>query len=250
MDESIIELKRICQKKIEEELYLFRIVYLKVSIYLTRLLLRTSITANQVTLFNIILILPGSALLFSFGIPSFSIAGGVLLQSSMLLDTIDGEIARYRMYKQMRTGHATLVGKILEDMTHCTFPLVFVGISFGLYNYFHDAIVFLFSFSIVLSFTLFYVVFESIPFDTTAEKLYRIDKNPMSQHTDEVRVLMLLYTSRRIRTTIRNFFNSSIMSLAILVCAALGQLYVPLFLYGTLLPPATVFFLYMRMRTL
>ena len=67
----------------------------RLSTLLTRLLVRTSLTPNQVTVLSFLVILPGVYLL-STGERIALIGAGILIQLSFTLDCCDGELARLR----------------------------------------------------------------------------------------------------------------------------------------------------------
>src|SRR3989338_4585087 len=90
---SISELKRICRKKKDDEQFYAWYVMRKVSIYVTKLLLPTSVTPNQVTVLSITAGMLGG-LFYCFGNDFGFVMGGVMLQLWYLLDCVDGEIAR------------------------------------------------------------------------------------------------------------------------------------------------------------
>jgi phosphatidylglycerophosphate synthase len=117
--------------------------YRKISIYFTKLLLYTPVTANQVTL---LMTLAGiaSGILFSFGIYWYSIIGALIIPLYLLSDYIDGEIARYN-------GTASLAGAYIDRLGHMiVYPFIFGGMSFGVYNNFHDPRIFIFGYSAAL----------------------------------------------------------------------------------------------------
>lgn len=64
----------------------------KVSTRLTKLLLKTGVTPNQISLMSFILALASGGLFFLF----YPIAGGILAQISSIVDGCDGELARLR----------------------------------------------------------------------------------------------------------------------------------------------------------
>jgi len=127
MIESIKELKKICQNSKTETMdWYSKIFYRKISIYVTKLLLHTSITANNVTLFTIVLGL-AAGIMFSFGTYPHILAGALLLQLWLIFDCVDGEIARYQ-------GTAGICGKYIESLDHCiTEPFTVVCVGYGLY---------------------------------------------------------------------------------------------------------------------
>lgn len=98
--ESITELRRICQgtaKKDKSNIYM-RYVCRFLSIYGTRLILPTSITANQV---SVAMIISGfvACFFFLFPLPVTFAIGAFLLQIWYLIDCMDGEVARYRHFQ-------------------------------------------------------------------------------------------------------------------------------------------------------
>jgi len=97
--ESIEELKTICQttaKKDISNIYM-RYICRAISIHITRLLIPTSVTADQVSAAMIVVGVVAS-LFFLCVSPFFFITGILLLQLWYVLDCVDGEVARYRNY--------------------------------------------------------------------------------------------------------------------------------------------------------
>ena len=137
MVESIKELRKICYESRDGEIdWWAKNVSTMISIYVTKLLLYTSITANQVTWSMIIVGLIAS-ILFSFGNYWFSLMGGLLLHFAIILDGTDGEIARYRKM-------TSTVGQYLDRLYHDLIPpLIFVSISWGVYHNFPNNVVLL-----------------------------------------------------------------------------------------------------------
>lgn len=146
--ESIKELRERCQKTKERPDPAWALARLrKVSIYLTKLLLYTPVTANQVTLL-MTLVGIGSGILFLFGDYWYSIAGALLLPLTYLLDLVDGEIARYR-------ATASAKGTYYDGLSHAiVLPVVLVCISFGTYHISHNILMFVFGYLAALSFLL------------------------------------------------------------------------------------------------
>ncbi len=118
-----------------------------ISLYLTKGFLYTPITANQVT---ILMLAAGVAAgtLFVFGGRWCSIAGALSFMCSLLLDNVDGEVARYRK-------SSSLLGMYLDRLTHnIVYPYMFVGLSFGFYADSGDVRIFIFGFSASLFYLL------------------------------------------------------------------------------------------------
>jgi len=136
MDVSIEELKRICLGDQEWRYALFKsaphvfwydwYVGRRISIRLTYLLVKTNITPNQVSIASMAIGLIGGVI-FLFGSYWHSIIGAVFLQGHMILDMVDGEMARYKKLESIE-------GKYLDYLsTDLVFPLSFFTIGLGLY---------------------------------------------------------------------------------------------------------------------
>ena len=126
--ESIAQLRARCQGPARgTDSFWMRRVGRTCSIYLTSLLIKTPMSANQVTALFIVMGW-GIAALMAVGTPAAMLTGGVLLQVWFIFDGVDGELARYR-------GTASLKGMYLDHMSHAMVrPFVFAGIGWGLYR--------------------------------------------------------------------------------------------------------------------
>ncbi|MDP2726604.1 MAG: CDP-alcohol phosphatidyltransferase family protein, partial [Dehalococcoidia bacterium] len=142
---SVKELRKICQEPVvRENVWYSRVVDRTLSIFITKALLHTPVTANQVTLAYIIIGLLASVVM-AFGGNTGWIAGAILLQVFYLLDHVDGELARVR-------GQASITGTYFDLLSHyIVHPAIFAGISFGLYRDTASLLVFLFGFVAALS---------------------------------------------------------------------------------------------------
>ncbi len=122
--ESIAELRNICQttaKKDVSNVYM-RYVSRFFSIYLTRLILPLPVTPNQVSfamivtgVFATFFFLSSSRLMF--------LAGAFLLQLWYIIDCMDGEVARYRLYQKSKTvvtdkRQSGMSGKYYDVINH------------------------------------------------------------------------------------------------------------------------------------
>jgi len=105
--ETIEELKKICQGTIHKDVsnVYMRYVCRPLSIRLTRLLLPTAITADQVSQ---AMIAAGFLSAFVLALPwnHTFLLGALLLQGWYLIDCMDGEVARYRYYQ--KTGRISI----------------------------------------------------------------------------------------------------------------------------------------------
>ena len=139
--ESIGELRKICQAKLwsyERSVlnpipWYARHIHLRISIYITWVLLHTPVSANHVT-FTLFVVGLIAACFFSLGQPWMTLGGAILLQVRYVLDSVDGEIARYR-----KTFSTT--GEYLDFIEHyVTGGLVFFALGVGLHRQFGGTI--------------------------------------------------------------------------------------------------------------
>lgn len=122
---NLKELKRITQDtrgKGKEALDV-RLVYRRISLVVTRFLIMTPIEANHITIMMFFLGL-FSALSFFYG--NYWL-GFILILASIILDYVDGEVARYR-------NSSSKAGSVMDKIYHLSsMPLIFAGISYNLY---------------------------------------------------------------------------------------------------------------------
>ena len=132
MVESIKELREICQPS--DESGMRARAYRKVSIYFTKMLLYTSVTANQVTvLFAICGVISG--ILFAFSNYWWSLLGSTALLVHYILDYVDGEVARYRK-------SASQKGEFIDIVCHdIAFAFVFSGICHNVFLKYSDPLI-------------------------------------------------------------------------------------------------------------
>jgi len=121
--EGITALRAKCQRTFEgyhEQPFVYRTIR-RVSIYLTWLLLHTSLSANGVTLLAMAAGVLAGVL---FG-ANLLLPGAIVLLLSMVLDFGDGEVARYRRQPSKE-------GEYLDLLLHfCVNPAVFAGLAIG-----------------------------------------------------------------------------------------------------------------------
>ncbi len=128
MFEPIDKLRDICQKKDYKKTgnMMARFVTRDMALYITRLLIPTGITANQVVFITIMLGVI-SAVCFAFGSVFMTLAGAFFFQLWYLSDHIDGQIARYRKV-------SSLTGVFYDFYAHYIVHfLVLGGLAVGLY---------------------------------------------------------------------------------------------------------------------
>lgn len=127
---SIKELRKICQTPtdchkptsiIEER------IPRTISIYITKLLIYTPLTADHVTMLMVVWgFIVG--FFFSLGTYWYMLAGALLLEFIPVLDCIDGELARYKKISSLR-------GVFLDPIAHIAHTTVpFIGLTIGLYK--------------------------------------------------------------------------------------------------------------------
>ncbi|MBA7618392.1 hypothetical protein ES703_25718 [subsurface metagenome] len=227
--ESIKELRVICQSGHESSGYL-KHVNRRISIYITKLLLHTPITGNQVTLFGILLGI-ASGILFSFGNYWYSIAAALLINLSEELDYVDGEVARYR-------GTSSPLGHYLDILGHIiVYPTLFMGIAYGIYNNFHNPIIFIFGCSAFLCFALLpnYMSLNiSRILQAHREEGVKTTKGIVKQpQLNKIKMPNLL---SKIADVIYLASGSSPVLLWLLVAVALNSTHLFLIIFGILLP--------------
>lgn len=220
---TIKELREICQIKEEDKRpncigYFYR----RVSIYITAYLIKTNITANQVSGITFIFGLLG-ALFLSFGQYNYRIFGGIILCFYVLFDNVDGEVARYRKYFGQSLENPS--GKFCETMNHnLTTVLVLLSISFSLFKVTSDIRVFIFGFLASFCFTLswtirLYVQAYSLG---TAENNFKYSIND--------RKIIIIF--QKMWKTIFNFFSYTFVPTMVLIMAVLDRLYLFIVLYS------------------
>ena len=107
--------------------FVTRILSRPVSHRLTRLLLNTRFTPNQITMLSLFLGL-GSALCFFQGGYAMGVSGAGLLLLSIWVDGVDGEIARIKL---MESPFGAKLDILCDNVVHVA---VFFSIGMGLYN--------------------------------------------------------------------------------------------------------------------
>ncbi len=127
MVESVKDLKEICYKesKGRRPLYM-EWVTMKISIYVTKLILYTPIGADQVTIGMVLLAILGS-IFMGFGTLKLILIGILIIHFTVILDNVNGEVARYRK-------EGSMTGTFLEQYYHeLSVPLIFFSLGFGIF---------------------------------------------------------------------------------------------------------------------
>ena len=196
MVESISELRKICQKQVPDPDFRRRVTRY-FSIYLTKLLLYTPITANQVSFLTIIISIM-SGFFFALGNYSYSLIGIFLMQLALILDANDGEIARYRK-------SASLNGQFVDIVSHSiAIPAALMGITIAFSDSLMYLILGLFSITFVfLSSTVSIfkheIIFHMLMTYAKKEKSYLSSKNSK------------LHETKFIESSFKQFFKSILL---------------------------------------
>jgi len=129
MVESIKELRKICYKGSSKKRPLYmELVTMKISIYVTKLFLYTPIHADQVSMLMVLLIILGSGMM-AFGSIVAMFIGATLIHFTVVLDNVNGEVARY--YKE-----GSLIGTFLEEIYHTlSTPFIFFSLGYGVFTH-------------------------------------------------------------------------------------------------------------------
>lgn len=113
-------------QKSEKESFIVVLYYRKISIRITRVLVKTNVTPDQITLLSFSLAL-FAATLFAFGDYLYLIIGAILLQLSIIFDCVDGEIARI---KSLQSKRGEMLDGLLDKIKQ---TFLFCGIGYGIY---------------------------------------------------------------------------------------------------------------------
>lgn len=120
--ESISELRKICQSTARKDKSNWYMLYVSrfFSIFLTRFLLPTKVTANQVS-FAMIFFGILSCVLFIFPNKTVFFFASLLLQFWYILDCMDGEVARYRHFQ---TTGSVVIDKRQSSLTGMYYDMI------------------------------------------------------------------------------------------------------------------------------
>jgi len=123
------ELRRICQDPVRGATTLRHDpLYRALSIHVTRIALGLRLTANQVSLLSVVAGLIAAVALAQLTIPRLAVAVAGL-QVFLLLDYVDGEVARYRRM-------ASAEGRFFEQVCgNVVDPLLLLGLSYGVFRW-------------------------------------------------------------------------------------------------------------------
>lgn len=136
--ETITELRVISQKTRQTAIYKMnwfdRNVLRRLSIYLTSIGVKLGVEANIITAIDFMFVL-ASGMCFLSPFPIWWLAGLVLFWAYLLVDCVDGEVARYMEYKGTRKPQPLGLGSFLGGCVDAfVWPFIFACMSFGLYR--------------------------------------------------------------------------------------------------------------------
>lgn len=235
MVESIKELRKMCKREETLPFWHDRIYYSfmrRICIYFTKIFLYTKITANQVSILSIIIGAIG-AYFFSIGYYWYSIIGALLLQFMVLLDNVDGEIARYRKQTSLKGRFLESIGNMMVE------PLIFVFLSFGVYKTIPDIKLFLLG-SLAAIAILFREILVMIGpylyFETKAEEGKFGIKTEKKRKTKETIKNIFLSYIKKIYDNLGFIFSFPTIYNIILISAIFNILPYTFIFYGVALP--------------
>jgi len=135
--EKIIKQRKIRHKGWKRPLpWINRYICMKISPYITKILIHTPVTSNQVTMVMLFLGILGPIFLFN----GHFIIGLLLLFITAILDDVDGELASYRK-------KFSLLGKYIDGVYHTVAnPLMLFGFAYGIYNIHPNNLLIIFGF--------------------------------------------------------------------------------------------------------
>jgi CDP-L-myo-inositol myo-inositolphosphotransferase len=107
----------------------------RISNVITRLLIKTPVTPNQISIFNLLFSL-FTAWVVSLGTPLTTVLGGILFQFASILDGCDGEVATLK-HKQSKLG--ALVDTVTDHLSYLAFT---IGVTVGAFRASQDTAVF------------------------------------------------------------------------------------------------------------
>jgi len=245
---SIKELRQRCQyTKVGGDYIFHRLIYRKISIYLTKVLIKTPITANQVTIISIFVGLTGG-LFLALGKSSFYLIGALLYNFSVVLDVVDGEIARYRGTSGMR-------GQYLDLLAHYFISAsIFACLSFSLYKDLGNIYIIIFGFtaaiSTVIAKTSVALVYHSAGmkrrgfFDISGNR-QNFSKNRKTNSGIKQSIHKKTFSIERFyRKFIEELFCDLLIIMNLLIFAVLNIFLPPLRIFSYQLKFITIFFLF------
>lgn len=247
---TIKELRKICQNPDDTNVdSSFRVKVLRFfSIYITRLLINTPITSNQISLSTIFVIII-AAFLFSTGDRILSTLAIILIFLFMVLDCVDGEVARYK--KSMSVN-----GLFVELLPEIIFlPILYAGITIGVFRN-HESLLFLIFGVSAIIFSFYNGIIQYIKHEAIFSKLIDYSQGEIPDETNEiVESTKSQKPYKNKKTPLRKLFQlvfpwiqGSSSTFIMFIAAAFNYLDVFLFIYGILLPLFTIIIIHHEIK--
>lgn len=220
--ESIKELRRICQVSREgesfKEQWFAKHCTRGVSIYFTKFFLIIGASANQVTGLGFFIgIIAGVFLIFPNSI--YWIIGALLLLLFSVLDSVDGEVARFRRSASAAGGFWDSVAVMV------IWQYTLVCMSFGIYNAIHNVTVFIWCFLAIISVYLYNAPgWLKYPVLHEKELLPNLLDSPKSVENNGKTFIMLIIGLIR---PVREFIYPTLIALVIVVLAIIDYYIAP-----------------------
>ena len=236
MVESIRELRKICQEPPPQLPFLTKLYnrFSKFfSIYITKILLYTKITANQLNLIMFLIALIGIYLI-SIANFKFTIIGIIILHLEALLDAVDGEIARYQK-------KASPMGYFIDTLTHSAIhPLIFMAITINIYKSNPSILVVTFGFlgsifmilSDIVSVLKHEAVFMQIIKSEQSNHNQIIEKKKINQNNQQAKSSSFKKVYKELNPILKYY----VFLFALLFAGVFNQLYLLLIFYAITLP--------------
>jgi phosphatidylglycerophosphate synthase len=215
MVESIKKLRETCQPR--DEMGIVARGYRKVSIYITKVFLYTSLTANQISvLFAICGVISG--ILFAVGNYWWVLLGSAILLVHYILDYVDGEVARYRQ-------SASPKGEFIDIVCHnVAFAFVFSGIGYSAHLRYNDPRLLFMGFATA---SLVIISFSIYGFG------YLIGNPQKDAHTDDGKEGLKL---RRVFQNLAVFWTPFGITHIVIIASITGLLHIFFFFYTVITP--------------
>lgn len=248
---AIEALREICQTKKNEP---FITPYIrKGSIYVTYALIKTPISANQITSLTILFALFAGWLL-TFGNYWHSVLAGLFLQLIILLDHVDGEVARYRRFLHPESEDHS--GKFLESIQHTIeMPAIFIGIAYGIFERTNQLDIFTLGFSALYFFLAFRIISQYVGALSRSDNVRFVTEPSIwakipsfDKENKQASNAQRLYRSKHLRMIFFTAFRSEFLDILVLFAAVIDQLWIALFLHGVIFPPFVLVYTYVSFK--
>ena len=148
------------RKKFRQEDVIASYIHRPLGLEIVRLLWNTNITANQITVFRVILNII-SLIFFAQGTLIGFIGGFIFFQIHEVLDTVDG---MYSRLKKQTSKIGAYMEYLFDDLFSSSYGLFGLSIAYGAYNYTHDYVYIWLFISITIAHSLssvYLITFES-----------------------------------------------------------------------------------------